>query len=80
MRTASIGVGLAAYPVPIRAASVAEDPSLRRTLGGGSWQAYIYLVLPVWPDVEITSQGPAVYHADDYTQVTARSRPARAKS
>jgi hypothetical protein len=65
------------YPVPIRAASVAEDPSLRRTLGGGSWQAYIYLVLPVWPDVEMTSQGPAVYHADDYTQVTA-SKPARA--
>jgi hypothetical protein len=62
---------------PLRGASMAEDPALRRTLGGGGWQAYIYLTLPVWPDIEMTAQGPAIYHADDYSQVTA-SRPARA--
>jgi hypothetical protein len=52
-----------------RNASITEDPSLRQVLGGGKWEAYVYLIPEQWPDIEVTDQGPSVFHAD-FTLVT----------
>ncbi len=50
---------------PVRAASVAEDPSKRRTHpGAGRYRVHYYLVPLYYPGVEVTPQGPSVYHAD----------------
>jgi uncharacterized protein (TIGR03437 family) len=64
-------------PVPIRAASMTEDPSVRRILGGGR-SRIILRILPLFrPGVETVNGAPLVYHADDFTLVTA-DHPARA--
>lgn len=54
-----------------RAASVAEDPSMRKIHpGGGSYRVQYHLVPLFYPEVEVTAQGPAVYHASDFSPVT----------
>jgi hypothetical protein len=58
-----------------RIASEAEDPSMRRVLGGGKSQARFVLYPRTRPAIQITSDGPAISHAD-YSPVTA-SNPAR---
>ncbi len=68
--------GPGGFDPPLRRASMTEDPSMRRVNGGGTWQVLFYLVPAFWPEVEMTSQGPAIFH-EDFSLVTA-SRPARA--
>jgi len=58
-----------------RAASVAEDPSLRRTLGGGTRSFLLTLIPLVAPAVLSNSSGPLVLHSSDFSQVSA-ARPA----
>jgi uncharacterized protein (TIGR03437 family) len=59
----------------LRAASQTEDPSMRRTNGGGKGR-YILQILPVYmPEVVTTATGPMVLHSD-WTAV-ASDRPAR---
>ncbi len=62
---------------PLRAASVTEDPANRRIHGGGR-SRFRFLLYPKYlPAVDVSTNGPAVYHAEDSSQVTA-TRPARA--
>jgi hypothetical protein len=68
-------LGPGGFNPPQRRASMAEDPSLRRVHGGGTWQVLFYLVPAFWPEVESTPQGPAILH-EDFSLVTS-SRPAR---
>jgi len=59
-----------------RRVSVAEDPALRHTFGGGTVISRIYLVPKQWPEVEVTAEGPVVFHGADWSLVTA-AKPAR---
>src|SRR5947209_14932964 len=52
-------------PVPMT--SVAEDPSLRRTFGGGKTHATLYLIPQSAPQVVMTANGPAVTHSSDFS-------------
>src|SRR6266550_3979967 len=61
---------------PIRGASITEDPSNRRKIGGGKGQSVIYLIPMERPEIVIASGGPAVFHAD-FSPVTA-AKPAKA--
>src|SRR5262249_21417770 len=60
----------------VREASTAEDPANRRNLGGGKSKVTFYLYPKIRPTVQLTSNGPAIAHAD-YSAVTA-ANPARA--
>jgi uncharacterized protein (TIGR03437 family) len=54
-----------------RVASISEDPSLRRTLGGGS-RRYLFHLFPMFrPEVLVADNGPAVVHAIDSSRVTS---------
>lgn len=56
-----------------RAASVAEDPALRKSLGGGS-RSFLLTLIPLTPPAILTnSSGPLVLHSADYSQVSAAS-------
>jgi hypothetical protein len=59
-----------------RSTSVAEDPSMRRINRGGSGKATFYVVPRFWPQVLVEPEGPAVFHADDWSRVTTQ-KPAR---
>ena len=61
--------------VPSRVASQAEDPSMRRTLGGGKSQVRFVLYPRTRPAIQVTADGPAISHAD-YSPVTP-ANPAR---
>jgi uncharacterized protein (TIGR03437 family) len=62
--------------VPLRTASMSEDPILRRSLGGGS-RRYVFQLVPMTrPEVVVTADGPAVVHAADFSQVN-RANPAQ---
>ena len=54
-----------------RPASMSEDPSARRTLGGGTFEFVLYLLPMEAPAIAITANGPAVVHASDFSLVTA---------
>jgi hypothetical protein len=59
-----------------RAASMSEDPALRRVLGGGT-RRYVFHLIPMFrPEVIMAANGPAIVHANDFSQVTPAS-PAR---
>jgi uncharacterized protein (TIGR03437 family) len=59
-----------------RVTSQVEDPSMRRVHGGGR-QRYVIQLIPMFrPEVLIGPSGPAVFHGDDWSPVTA-DRPAR---
>ncbi len=58
-----------------RPASMSEDPSARRTLGGGTFQFVLYLLPMEAPAIATTGSGPAVVHAGDFSLVTA-AKPA----
>ncbi|MFN7918547.1 MAG: hypothetical protein U0Q16_00530 [Bryobacteraceae bacterium] len=62
--------------VNVRSTSQAEDPSKRRTNGGGRARFAVQVLPLVQPSVIDTGSGPQIYHADG-TQVSA-DRPARA--
>jgi len=61
--------------LPIRPATIAEDPANRRNLGGGKLSMIFYLYPRVRPAVQTTASGPAVFHAD-FSPVTV-ANPAR---
>jgi len=54
-----------------------EDPANRRLNGGGSRREIIHLIPMTWPEVMAVPTGPAVFHGDDFSPVTAE-KPARA--
>jgi uncharacterized protein (TIGR03437 family) len=59
-----------------RTASMSEDPALRRVLGGGT-RRYVFHLIPMFrPEVVVTTNGPAVVHASDFSLVTS-TKPAR---
>lgn len=63
--------------VTTRGASVAEDPSMRRTHPGtGKYRVQYYLTPMFYPEVETAADGPSIFHAD-FTAVTA-ANPAKA--
>jgi uncharacterized protein (TIGR03437 family) len=68
--------GFSQITVTGRAASVAEDPSMRRVLGGGTRSFLLTLIPLVPPAVLSNGSGPLVLHASDFSQVTA-ANPAR---
>ncbi|MEK7405298.1 MAG: hypothetical protein AAB225_09330 [Acidobacteriota bacterium] len=61
---------------PQRGASMSEDPANRRIHGGGRSRTTFYLYPKSRPEVQVTPSGPAVFHADDFSLVTA-AKPAR---
>jgi len=60
-----------------RNASMAEDPAYRRINGGGKLIYIVHLIPMTWPEVLAVPTGPAIFHADDFSPVTAE-KPARA--
>ena len=68
--------GFSQITVAGRAASVAEDPAMRRVLGGGTRSFLLTLIPLVPPAILSNGSGPLVLHASDFSQVTA-ANPAR---
>lgn len=62
--------------IPIRNASIAEDPANRRKNGGGRILLLIQLIPYVVPQIVTDSGGPEVFHAD--LSPVNRARPATA--
>jgi uncharacterized protein (TIGR03437 family) len=62
--------------IPVRIASVTEDPANRRLHGGGTVRQSVYLLPMFRPEIVSTSSGHAVVHSADFTLVTA-AKPAR---
>jgi len=60
-----------------RYVSMLEDPANRRVHGGGKQTFMLHLIPMTWPEVALISTGPAVFHASDFSPVTA-DKPARA--
>src|SRR5260370_29391546 len=60
----------------IRVASITEDPTNRRTNGGGRLTVVVTLIPMSRPEIVTTASGPAIFHAD-FSPVTA-ARPAKA--
>jgi hypothetical protein len=60
----------------IRLASITEDPTNRRTNGGGRLTVVVTLIPMSRPEIVTTASGPAVFHAD-FSPVTA-AKPAKA--
>jgi hypothetical protein len=60
----------------LRAASAAEDPANRRLNGGGVLRMVVHLIPMTAPEVLTLPMGPAIYHASDFSPVSA-NRPAR---
>jgi len=59
-------------------ASMLEDPANRRTHGGGARSIrYLHLIPYTWPEVLTVPTGPAIFHGNDFSPVTAE-KPARA--
>jgi uncharacterized protein (TIGR03437 family) len=54
-----------------------EDPANRRINGGGKRREILHLIPMTWPEVISTTLGPAVFHGEDFSPVTA-DKPARA--
>jgi hypothetical protein len=67
--------GFSAITVTGRAASVTEDPSLRRTLGGGTRSFLLTLIPLASPAILSGNAGPLVLHAEDFSPVSSK-RPA----
>ena len=60
-----------------RQASMVEDPAYRRINGGGTRREILHLIPMTWPEVMAIPTGPAIFHGDDFSPVTAE-KPARA--
>jgi len=67
--------GFSAITVTGRAASVAEDPSMRRTLGGGTRSFLLTLIPLASPAILSGNAGPLVLHAADFSPLSS-TRPA----
>jgi hypothetical protein len=66
----------AANPKAGRGASINEDPSARRSLGGGGRLFLIQLTAEMLPQLIVTGAGPAIVHSSDFNLVSS-SKPAR---
>ena len=66
----------AANPKAGRGASITEDPSARRVLGGGGRLFLIQLTAETLPRLIVTGAGPAIVHSSDFSLVSS-SKPAR---
>jgi hypothetical protein len=60
-----------------RTASITEDPAKRRQNGGGHTLAVLYVIPMTRPEIEITANGPAVVHSNDFSLVSV-ANPASA--
>jgi hypothetical protein len=60
----------------IRLASITEDPTNRRTNGGGRLTVVVTLIPMSRPEIVTAASGPAIFHAD-FSPVTA-AKPAKA--
>ena len=63
-------VGQAVATVALRRASMAEDPSKRRINGGGKTRYLVQMIPMTYPEIAMTSAGPAVTHSNDFSLVT----------
>jgi uncharacterized protein (TIGR03437 family) len=63
--------GFSAITTTGRAASVTEDPSTRRTLGGGTRSFLLTLIPLASPAVLNNASGPLVLHSSDFSQLSA---------
>lgn len=73
-------VGQVANPqvLPVRSASITEDPANRRKNGGGGRVHWVMHLLPKErPEIVSTPNGPAVAHSTDFSLVTT-AKPASA--
>jgi uncharacterized protein (TIGR03437 family) len=56
-----------------RAASATEDPSVRRTFGGGS-RSFLLTLIPITSPAVLSNEfGPLVLHAKDFSQVSSEN-------
>lgn len=67
--------GLGSSAIPIRLASITEDPANRRLNGGGHVAFTLYVFPMEQPQIILTVGGPAVTHSTDFSLVSA-SKPA----
>jgi hypothetical protein len=63
--------------IPVRQATMAEDPANRRVNGGGRVRWLLYVIPASAPEIVATPGGPAVTHSIDFSLVSA-SKPAAA--
>lgn len=63
------GLSVTQTLVPARVASMSEDPSMRRVNGGGKVRTVFYIYPAERPTVQITANGPAIFH-NDFSLVT----------
>lgn len=59
-----------------RSTSMTEDPAYRRVNGGGRRIEIFHLIPMTWPEVLTVPTGPAIFHGEDFSPVTAE-KPAR---
>src|ERR1035438_5041162 len=62
--------GFSAITVTGRAASVAEDPSVRRTLGGGTRSFLLTLIPLASPAILTGNAGPLIVHSADFSPLS----------
>jgi uncharacterized protein (TIGR03437 family) len=70
----SYGQSVTAQTVPVRMASVAEDPSNRRANGGGRTRFVLQVIPMAWPAVAMTTGMPTIAHANN--EIVTASNPA----
>src|SRR5438105_8060848 len=70
-------VGEGVTSIPLRQASITEDPADRRVNGGGTRRYVLHVIPMTVPTVIVTSSGPAIAHSSDLSLVTT-SKPAAA--
>ena len=76
-QTGNAAQGLGASAIPIRLASITEDPANRRLNGGGHLVFTLYLIPMSRPEIATTASGPAIAHSNDFSLVSS-SKPAAA--
>jgi uncharacterized protein (TIGR03437 family) len=69
------GQAVTSQTIPPRQTSITEDPANRRRNGGGRTRFVLHVIPLSPPQIVMTSGGPAVTHASDFSLVTA-SKPA----
>jgi uncharacterized protein (TIGR03437 family) len=74
-QTGNAAQGLGGSAIPIRTASITEDPANRRMNGGGHVVFTLYVIPISIPQIVMTANGPAVVHSSDFSLVTS-SKPA----
>ncbi len=76
-QTGNAAQGLGSSAIPIRTASITEDPANRRLNGGGHVVFTLYVIPMEQPQIVPTAGGPAITHSNDFSLVSA-SKPAAA--